>query len=524
MQLAVLILCAANLVALIALAIKVVQQDSVPAAPAAEFDPQEIAEVLKHEVAPVSAAVQTMHSGIYEMMNYGQQSTATQLETLRSTFQTESQTQRVELSEYRQEQAASIAQSLDHITAELGKFRTESLNQYQEMARDNNAFQETSRRVLVESIDALKSANTADLEKIRTEVGDRLQRTLSNALKENAEQIQALTASNAQRHEEMRAMVTKELEAVRKDNAEQLEKMRATVDEKLQGTLEKRLGESFKLVSTQLEQVQRGLGEMQTLATDVGGLKRVLTNVKSRGTWGEVQLGRQLEDFLTSEQFEQNVRITETGGESVEFAVRLPGRGDDEKVYLPIDSKFPQEDFERLLEAQEAAATAAIDDASKKLIAAIRLQAKQISEKYIAPPRSTDFAIMYLPTEGLFAEVMRVPGLASDIQRQYRVMITGPTTLMSLLNSLQMGFRTLAIEKRSSEVWQILSAAKAEFEKYGQVWDKLNRQLETAQRTVQEAGVRTRAVERRLRHVETMELPEAEQDDLLQEIFPDELD
>jgi DNA recombination protein RmuC len=294
---------------------------------------------------------------------------------------------------------------------------------------------------------------------------------------------------------------------MRAGNEAKLEKMRETVDEKLQGTLEKRLGDSFALVSERLEQVQKGLGEMQNLASDVGGLKRVLTNVKNRGSWGEVQLSRQLDDILAPSQYEQNVVIKEGTQESVEFAVRLPGRDEnDVPVYLPIDSKFPQEDYERLLEAQERGEKVEIDAATKALERAVLTQAKVIASKYIDPPRSTDFAIMYLPTEGLFAEVVRQPGLASRLQSELRILITGPTTLMSLLNSLQMGFRSLAIEKRSSEVWQVLSAAKTEFQKYGQVWDKLSKQLQTAQKTVQEAGVRTRAVERRLRDVEVTEI------------------
>jgi DNA recombination protein RmuC len=282
--------------------------------------------------------------------------------------------------------------------------------------------------------------------------------------------------------------------------------MRATVDEKLQGTLETRLGESFKLVSERLEQVHKGLGEMQTLATGVGDLKRVLTNVKSRGGWGEMQLGMLLEDMLTPEQFEANVKIRPDTAEVVEFAVKLPGKCDDRALYLPIDAKFPHEAYDRLLAAQDAGLVDEAEKAGLALERAVRLQAKTICEKYVHPPFSTDFAILYLPTEGLFAEVIRRPGLCSELQAQYRVMLTGPTTLAALLNSLQMGFRTLAIEKRSSEVWQVLGAAKAEFAKYGDVWDKLSKQLANAQNTVTEAGKRTRAVERKLRDVESLEL------------------
>ncbi|WP_017791969.1 DNA recombination protein RmuC [Leucobacter salsicius] len=307
--------------------------------------------------------------------------------------------------------------------------------------------------------------------------------------------------------DKLRLTLGGELEKLRQGNEAKLEKMRETVDEKLQGTLEKRLGESFKLVSDRLEQVQKGLGEMQTLASDVGGLKRVLTNVKSRGSWGEVQLARQLEDMLTPEQYQENVAVRPDSAERVEFAVKLPGRDDNNvPVWLPIDSKFPQEDYERLLDSQETGDKEAIEAAGRTVEKVILAQAKLIHDKYIHPPFSTDFAIMYLPTEGLFAEAIRRPGLASKLQLDYQVTIAGPTVLMSLLNSLQLGFRTLAIEQRSSEVWKVLGAAKAEFQKYGQVWDKLEKQLATAQNTVQQAGVRTRAVERSLRQVETLEV------------------
>jgi DNA recombination protein RmuC len=279
--------------------------------------------------------------------------------------------------------------------------------------------------------------------------------------------------------------------------------MRQTVDEKLQGTLEKRLGESFAVVSERLEKVHQGLGEMQSLATGVGDLKRVLTNVKMRGGWGEVQLGALLEQMLTPEQYRRNVRIS---GGFVEYAVCMPGRDDDGgDVLLPIDSKFPHEDYDRLVDAHERGDRGAFDVAGDALEQRIRREAKTICEKYVAPPATTDFAIMFLPTEGLYAEVVRRPGLADVLQRQYRVMVTGPMTLGAFLNSLQMGFRTLAIQKRSSEVWKVLGEAKAEFGKYGGVLDKLKKQLETATKTVDEVGVRTRAVTRTLRSVESLE-------------------
>ncbi|TFI59806.1 DNA recombination protein RmuC [Sphingomonas parva] len=369
------------------------------------------------------------------------------------------------------------------------------------------------------TLEAVSSSQSERLKETNEAVGSLSERLLAGQREARDEQraaldgvtakIAQLTESNETRQEALRQTVAGGLETLRTDNADKLEKMRATVEEKLQGTLEKRLGESFQLVSDRLEQVHKGLGEMQNLATGVGDLKRVLGNVKSRGGWGEVQLGMLLDDMLTRDQFATNVRIRPESGEVVEYAVRLPGRsGDDIPLWLPIDAKFPHEDYERLLVAQDAGVAEEVEKAAVALERAIRLQAKTICEKYVHPPLSTDFAIMYLPTEGLFAEVIRRPGLASELQTKHRVMVQGPTTLAALLTSLQMGFRTLAIEKRSSEVWQVLGAAKAEFLKYGQVWERLGKQLDTAKRTVDEAGRRTRAVTRQLREVETLDASE----------------
>ena len=334
-----------------------------------------------------------------------------------------------------------------------------------------------------------------------------LQKSLGESLKTLETRVTELTDSNAKKQQEMQVTLQTEIEKMRQGNEEKLEKMRETVDEKLQGTLEKRIGESFKLVSENLEAVARGIGEMKNLANDVGSLQKVLTNVKSRGGWGEVQLERQLEDVLAPSQYEKNVKVKPGSNDLVEFAVKLPGRSDGEYVYLPIDSKFPQEDYERLQLAQDTGTPEEIATAAKAVEKAIRAQAKLISDKYLHAPVTTDFAIMYLPTEGLFAEVVRRPGLTSDLQNNYRVLVTGPTTLMSLLNSLQMGFKTLAIEKSASDVWKVLSAAKTEFSKYSGVMDKLAKQLETAQNTVREAGTRTRAVNKSLSKVEDLELP-----------------
>lgn len=326
--------------------------------------------------------------------------------------------------------------------------------------------------------------------------------------------VRSLSEANERRFDNLRETVDNQLETLRKNNEKKLEEMRETVDEKLQNTLEKRLGESFKLVSERLEAVQQGLGDMKTLATGVGDLKRVLTNVKTRGTWGEYQLGDILEQVLTADQFKKNVKPIPESNNIVEYAVILPGKSDDTgPIYLPVDSKFPHEDYQRLTDAAESADLAEVEKYTAALIRAIKESAKDITQKYIQPPHTTDFGIMFLPTEGLYAEVLRQPGLVEQLQHDYRVVVAGPTTLTAILNSLRMGFRTLAIEKRSSEVWTILSAVKTEFGKFGTVLDAVKRQLATASKTIENTGVRTRAMERKLREVE--ELPSNESSELL---------
>ncbi len=312
----------------------------------------------------------------------------------------------------------------------------------------------------------------------------------------------------------VREGVEQRLRDLQASNEKRLDDMRRTVDEKLHETLEKRLGESFRTVSSQLEAVHKGLGEMQSLASGVGDLKKVLSNVKARGTWGEVQLGAILEQMLIPEQFERNVCTKKGSREVVEFAVRLPGALDGSVVYLPVDSKFPQEDYVRLVEAADAGDAAAVQKAAADLSRAIRKCAQDIRDKYLDPPGTTDFAILFVPTEGLFAEVLRYPGLSEDLQHTYRVVVCGPTTLAATLSSLRMGFRTLAIEKRASEVWQVLAAVKTEFAKFAGVLDKVRTQLETAQKTIESTGRRTRAMARRLKDVET--LPGAEAREVLQ--------
>ncbi len=332
--------------------------------------------------------------------------------------------------------------------------------------------------------------------------------------------LSRLTQSFDARVEQLRLTVETRLGAIQTENAAKLEEMRKTVDEKLHATLEQRLGESFKLVSERLEQVHRGLGEMQTLAAGVGDLKKVLTNVKTRGTWGEVQLANLLEQVLTAEQYAENVATRPKSGDRVEFAIRLPGREDGQPVWLPIDAKFPVEDYQKLVEAQERADVIAVEAAAKALEIRLKDEAKTIREKYIEPPYTTDFAILYLPTEGLYAEALRRPGLVEALQRDQRVSIAGPTTLAAMLNSLQMGFRTLAIEKRSSEVWAVLGAIKTEFGKFGEALAHTKKKLQEASNSIDKAEVRTRAVEKKLKNVEALPAPEAVA--LLGDGLPDE--
>lgn len=330
-----------------------------------------------------------------------------------------------------------------------------------------------------------------------------------------SKQLVAMAKLNEEKIEAMRQTMETQLRTLQQDNTRQLEQMRATVDEKLQTTLEKRLGESFKQVSERLEQVYKGLGEMRALASGVGDLKKVLTNVKTRGTWGEIRLSHILEQILTPDQYDVNVATKKNSNDRVEFAIKLPGQGAEKEkiVWMPIDSKFPQEDYQRLVDAQEAADKELADKSVKSLENRIKLEAKNIKDKYIDPPHTTDFGIMFLPVEGLYAEVLRRPGLCDTLQRDYRIVVTGPSTLAALLNSLQMGFRTLAIEKRSSEVWELLEVVKTEFGKFGDVLAKTKKKLKEASNTIDQAEVRTRAIERTLKKVQ--EVPAADTVELI---------
>jgi DNA recombination protein RmuC len=366
------------------------------------------------------------------------------------------------------------------------------------------------------SMQALNQRVAEDARRGREELAAQLTR-----LGEQQQQrLAAITDSNEKRLAEVRTTLETKLGAIQQDNATKLEQMRATVEEKLQSTLETRLGQSFQLVSERLEAVQRGLGEMQSLANGVGDLKRVLSNVKTRGILGEMQLAALLDQMLTPEQYAANIATVPGSDERVEFAVRLPGSDRDSQVWLPIDAKFPREDYERLLDAQQQADAEAMERAAVALERRIRDEARTIRAKYIAPPNTTDFAILFLPTEGLYAEIIRRPGLFESLQREQRVTVAGPTTLAALLNSLQMGFRTLAIQQRSSEVWQLLGAVKNEFGKFGGVLDTVRKKLEEAGKHLDSTSVRTRAIERKLRNVET--LPGEQTQQLLGDALPGE--
>ena len=397
----------------------------------------------------------------------------------------------IELGPVVEQSSERLERSLrDEITRNSGGMR-------QELLAALAQFQQT---LLAQSGDVARTQNE-QIDSFRVQLAT-LQQSLA------AQSLAAREAQDQAMHRLTDAM-RERLNAMQQDNEKKLEQMRATVDEKLHATLEQRLGESFKQVAERLEQVHKGLGEMQGLARDVGSLNRVLTNVKTRGIFGEVQLAGLLEQVFTPEQYASNVSTVPNSAERVEFAIRLPGqRSDGAPLWLPIDAKFPREDYERLLDAQERADAVGVEASGKAIESRLRLEAKTIREKYIAPPHTTDFGILFVPTEGLYAEALRRPGLVESLQREYKVMLCGPTTLLATLNSLQMGFRTLALEKRSAEVWEVLGAVKTEFGKFGEVLAKTKKKLEEASNTIDAAEVRTRAMTRRLKSVES--LPEGE--------------
>ena len=374
-----------------------------------------------------------------------------------------------------------------------------------EMSRNRIEYAASDRQAREEISGGLKNFGDSMLSRLSEHT-----RIQGDHLETFAKNLVQMTRLNEQKMEGMRRTIESRLQAIQQDNTKQLEQMRSVVDEKLQTTLEKRLSDSFRQVSERLEQVYKGLGEMRMLATGVGDLKKVLTNVKTRGTWGEIRLNHILEQILAPEQYAANVATKKNSSDRVEYAIKLPGRDGEKEsqIWLPIDAKFPQEDYQRLMDAQEAADRDRADKSLKGLELRIKAEAKNIRDKYIDPPYTTDFGIMFLPVEGLYAEVLRLPGLCDTLQRDFRIVVTGPTTLAALLNSLQMGFRTLAIEKRSSEVWRLLAIVKTEFGKFGDVLAKTKKKLQEASNTIDGAEVRTRAIQRKLRKVQ--EIPQGD--------------
>lgn len=408
-----------------------------------------------------------------------------------------------------EKQVGAIGEKLDTELQKLAQEATENRDKLRK------AIEERLEKAAAAEDAALKEAHGQLLESIKEHgrVTGELLNQIGVQQKERLDGVAValaeLTAKQAEGLEAIRKTVEGRLDVLRQENATKLEEMRVTVDEKLQTTLEQRLGDSFKRVVEQLERVHTGLGEMKTLATGVGDLKKVLSNVSVRGALGEIQLSRLLEQLLSPEQFIENAAVREGSQERVEFAVRLPGRDGENEVLLPIDAKFPQEDYQRLLDAAERSDVEAVAEAGQALEARIRQFAETIQKKYIVPPRTTDFAVLFLPTEGLYAEVLRRPGLFERLQHDYHVTLAGPTTLTALLNALQMGFRSLAIQQRSSEVWQVLGAVRTEFGKYNQVVERLGKQLGSAANSVEALGARTRVMNRTLRGVETLPTPEA---------------
>jgi DNA recombination protein RmuC len=404
----------------------------------------------------------------------------------------------------------------------LSAFQQAVLQQAQEATRTQNAQTDAVGHQLTQTLAAFQQTLMQQAqETTRTQNAqiDAFAQQLAATQKTIADSLRDLSEANARRISEVRATLETQLNAMQQTNAAKLDEMRKTVDEKLQTTLETRLGESFKQVAERLEQVHKGLGEMQSLAVGVGSLQRLLTNVKTRGVFGEVQLEALLEQVLTAEQFSRQVETKPRSGQRVDFAVRFPGRGDDgAPVWLPIDAKFPRDDYERLLDAHERADAVAAESAAKALEARIRTEAKSIAENYLAAPHTTDFAILFLPVESLYAEVLRRPGLMDALQRQYRVTLAGPTTLLAMLNSLHMGFRTLALERQASEVWKVLGAVKTEFERYGEWVGRVKEQVAKASDTLDKADTRARQMRLALRKVEA--LPEAQAQALLPLLDP----
>lgn len=487
------------------------------------------------------ASLDRLRNGLETRVTELQESNEYKLEHMRSTLDEKIKGTQEELSKGLRTANETLATALTRMGEFQSAQREGMTTQFKEISESNQGALDRIRTSIDLQIKELQQGNERKFEEIRKTVDEKLSDnreelskglksaddTLSMTLKTMAEvqrvqldgmtkQLKELAESNQVSLDRVRATLDSRVKELQDSNDKKLEEMRKTVDEKLHETLEKRLGDSFNLVSERLEAVQRGLGEMQNLATGVGDLQRVLSNVKIRGTWAEVQLGTLLEQILAPGQYEKNVRVKEDSRESIEYAIRLPGQKVEPGtcLWLPIDSKFPQEDYRRVQEAAERGDPEALKKATDELARTIRTAAQLIHDKYVNPPVTTDFAIMFLATEGLYGEALRQPSLVEDLQRRYRIVIAGPTTLAAILNSLRMGFQTMAIEQRAAEVWNVLGAVKTEFGKFGEVLDKVKRQLNATTRTIEHTGVRTRAIERRLRSVE--QLPEVEATTILQ--------
>lgn len=477
---------------------------------------------LEHIRTTIDTRVKDLHEGnekkLDTLRKESSDSLKTTNETLLKTLDSISKVQQDKL----EGMTKNIRELIDANQVHLEKIRLTFDKNIKELQGSNEQKIDLMRK---ESTEGLKSNNET-----LSKTMESMNKTQLNQLESMTKQLKEITESNQSSLDRIRNLFDERIKELQQGNEKKLEEMRKTVDEQLHNTLEKRLGESFKLVSDRLEAVHKGLGEMQNLATGVGDLKRVLTNVKARGTWAEVQLGAILEQILNNDQYEKNVQVRSDSSERVEYAIKLPGAKEDSYscVWLPIDSKFPQEDYLRLQEASERSDPAAVQAATEALIRTVKASAKDIHDKYVNPPDTTDFGIMFLATEGLYAEILRQSSVVAELQQRFRVVIAGPTTLAAILNSLRMGFQTLAIEQRAVEVWRVLGAIKTEFGKFGQTLDKVKRQLNSASRTIEQTGVRTRAMEKRLRSVE--QLPETEASEILllpstdQEMSIDDID
>lgn len=490
------------------------------------------ASLLREEVA---ASIRALGHGLRSTMTDLASTQKAQLDSFGSTLaqakqesSTAAQALREEVTNALTRLGTTLNETVTNLSAVQAGKLDDVTKQIAALTESNEARQEALKTGMETRLTELRTEAAANAVQIRDEIaktlkaaGDGLKEILTQMSELQRERLTQVTASlgqmteqHKQQQDALRTAVETRLDTLRTENAEKLEQMRVTVDEKLQSTLEQRLGSSFKLVSEQLEQVYKSMGEMQNLAAGVGDLKRVLTNVRARGAWGEVVLGSLLEQMLTPDQYAANVEVAPDSNRRVEFAIKFPGHTEsDGPVWLPIDSKFPHEAYERLAKAAELGNAEAVDAAGRELENVVRGSARDIAEKYVAPPHSTDFGVLFLPTEGLFAEVIRRPGLTESLQREFRVSVTGPTTLAAFLNSLRMGFRTLAIQKRSSEVWQVLGAVKTEFGKYAKVMEQVKKKLVQASDEIDNVAVRQRAIDRKLRGVEA--IPEADATELL---------